>query len=140
MTALYEITPVGGPSQMGERRYPGNSNSPGVGGGDPDGEVGFVQVRYKLPGEQDSRLMQRVVANAGGGRVPDQPQESTRWAIAVAAFGQKLRGDPWLGEDFDWDAVLEQAQGARGEDPYGERAEFVQMIRAAQGLPARAVP
>ena len=140
VTALYEITPVGGPSQMGERRYPENRNSLGVGGGDPDGEVGFVQVRYKLPGERDSRLMQRVVANAGGGRVSDRPLESTRWAIAVAAFGQKLRGDPWLGDGFDWDAVLEQAQGARGEDPYGERAEFVQMVRAAQGLPARAAP
>ena len=140
VTALYEITPVGGPSQMGERRYPENRNSLGVGGGDPNGEVGFVQVRYKLPGERDSRLMQRVVANAGGGRVSDQPRESTRWAIAVAAFGQKLRGDPWLGDGFDWDAVLEQAQGARGEDPYGERAEFVQMVRAAQGLPERAVP
>ena len=140
VTALYEITPVGGPSQMGERRYPENRNSLGVGGGDPDGEVGFVQVRYKLPGEQDSRLMQRVVANAGGGGVSDRPQESTRWAIAVAAFGQKLRGDPWLGDGFDWEAVLEQAQGARGEDPYGERAEFVQLVRAAQELPARAAP
>lgn len=50
MTALYEITPVGGPSQMGERRYPENRNSLGIGGGDPDGEVGFVQVRFKLPG------------------------------------------------------------------------------------------
>jgi Ca-activated chloride channel homolog len=140
VTALYEITPVGGPSQMGERRYPENRNSLGVGGGDPHGEVGFVQVRYKLPGERDSRLMQRVVSNAGGSRVSAQPPESTRWAIAVAAFGQRLRGDPWLGDGFDWAEVLEQAQGARGEDPYGERAEFVQMIRAAQGLPARAVP
>ena len=140
VTALYEITPVGGPSQMGERRYSGNRNSLGVGGGDPDGEVGFVQVRFKLPGEQDSRLIQRVLANAGSDRVSAQPPESTRWAIAVAAFGQRLRGDPWLGDGFDWDAVLEQAQGARGDDPYGERAEFVQMIRAAQGLPARTAP
>ncbi|MBU1540607.1 MAG: VWA domain-containing protein [Alphaproteobacteria bacterium] len=141
VTALYEITPVGGPSQMGERRYPENRNSLGVGGGDPSGEVGFVQVRFKLPGERDSRLMQRVLANAPNpGAARAQPPESTRWAIAVAAFGQRLRGDPWLGEGFDWDAVLEQAQGARGEDPYGERAEFVQMVRAAQGLPARAAP
>lgn len=141
VTALYEITPVGGPSQMGERRYPENRNSLGVGGGDPDGEVGFVQVRYKLPGERDSRLMQRVLANAPNlSAARAQPPESTRWAIAVAAFGQRLRGDPWLGDGFDWDAVLQQAQGARGEDPYGERAEFVQMIRAAQGLPARAAP
>jgi Ca-activated chloride channel family protein len=140
VTALYEITPVGGPSQMAERRYPENRNSLGVGGGDPDGEVGFVQVRFKRPGERDSQLMQRVVSNPGGDRVSARPPESTRWAIAVAAFGQKLRGDPWLGDGFDWDAVLEQAQGARGDDPYGERAEFVQMVRAAQGLPARAVP
>lgn len=141
VTALYEITPVGGPSQMGERRYPENRNSLGTGGGDPDGEVGFVQVRFKLPGERDSRLMQRVLANAPHlSAARAQPPESTRWAIAVAAFGQRLRGDPWLGDGFDWDAVLQQAQGARGEDPYGERAEFVQMIRAAQGLPARNQP
>jgi Ca-activated chloride channel family protein len=142
VTALYEITPVGGPSQIPDRRYDANrpNNSVGVGGGDPSGEVGFVQVRYKLPGERDSRLMQRVVSNAGGDRVSAQPPESTRWALAVAAFGQKLRGDPWMGEGYGWDAILEQAQGARGEDPYGERAEFLQLARAAEGLPARQRP
>ena len=140
VTALYEITPVGGPSQMGERRYPENRNSVGTGGGDPDGEVGFVQVRYKLPGERDSRLMQQVLSNAGGDRVSAQPPESTRWAMAVAAFGQKLRGDPWMADGYGWTDILEQAQGARGEDPYGDRAEFVQLVRAAQGLPARTVP
>jgi len=139
VTALYEITPVGGPSQIADLRYEGN-RALGVGGGDPDGEVGFIQVRYKLPGERDSRLMQRVLSNADGDRISAQPPESTRWAIAVAAFGQRLRGDPWLGDGFDWDAVLEQAQGARGDDPYGERAEFVQIVRAARGLPARAAP
>jgi len=141
VTALYEITPVGGPTQIDARRYPANRNSLGVGGGDPDGEVGFVQVRYKLPGEHDSRLMQRVVSNGGnGGTVSSQPPESTRWALAVAAFGQKLRNDPWMSPGYGWDQIIEQAQGARGEDPYGERAAFVQMVRAAQGLPAAARP
>lgn len=138
VTALYEITPVGGPSQIPERRY--DQNRVGVGGGDPTGEVGFVQVRYKLPGERDSRLIQRVVSNAGGDRVSAQPPESTRWALAVAAFGQRLRGDPWMAGDYGWNQILEQAQGARGEDPYGERAEFVQLVRAAAGLPARPAP
>ncbi|MES2835190.1 MAG: von Willebrand factor type A domain-containing protein [Pseudomonadota bacterium] len=139
VTALYEITPVGGPTQMGERRYP--DNRIGVGGGDPSGEVGFVQIRYKLPGESESQLISQVVSNAGQpGRVSAQPPESTRWAMAVAAFGQKLRGDPWMSPDYGWDQVLEQAQGARGEDPYGDRAEFVQLVRAAQGLPARTEP
>ncbi|MDO9586905.1 MAG: DUF3520 domain-containing protein, partial [Brevundimonas sp.] len=143
VTALYEITPVGGPSQIPERRYEQNRPNPnalGVGGGDPTGEIGFIQVRYKLPGERDSQLMQRVAANPGGDRVGARPPESTRWALAVAAFGQRLRGDPWLGDGFDWAAVLEQAQGARGDDPYGERAEFVQLVRAARELPVRAAP
>lgn len=140
VTALYEITPVGGPSQIPERRYDGN-RSIGVGGGDPDGEVGFVQVRYKLPGETESRLMQRVISNADAtGQVSAQPPESTRWAITVAAFGQKLRGDPWMAPGYDWSAVLEQALGARGDDPYGERAEFVGLVRAAESLPARNRP
>ncbi|MBF0664940.1 MAG: DUF3520 domain-containing protein, partial [Brevundimonas sp.] len=138
VTALYEITPVGGPSQIPERRY--DRNQVGVGGGDPSGEVGFVQVRYKLPGDRDSRLMQRVVSNAGAGQVTAQPPESTRWALAVAAFGQKLRNDPWMGADYGWDRILEQAQGARGEDPYGERADFVQLVRAAAGMEAQARP
>jgi Ca-activated chloride channel family protein len=139
VTALYEITPVGGPSQIPERRY--DQNRLGVGGGDPDGEVGFVQVRYKLPGAPDSRLIQRVISNADAtGRVSVQPPESTRWAIAVAAFGQKLRGDPWMAPGYDWNAVLEQAQGARGDDPYGERAEFVGLVRAAETLPERDRP
>jgi len=133
VTALYEITPVGGPSQIPERRY--DQNRIGVGGGDPAGEIGFVQVRYKLPGERDSRLMQRVVSGAAG-----RPSESTRWALAVAAFGQKLRNDPWMGAGYGWDDILAQAQGARGEDPYGERADFVQLVRAAGAMETQARP
>ena len=99
-----------------------------------------MQVRYKPPGERDSRLMQRVVSNPGGGRISAQPPESTRWALAVAAFGQRLRDDPWMSPDYGWDDIRDLAQGARGDDPYGERAEFIQLVRAAEGLPDRAVP
>ena len=81
-----------------------------------------------------------MVTNRASGPVSAQPPESTRWALAVAAFGQKLRGDPWMPADYGWNAILEQAQGARGEDPYGERAEFVQLVRAASELPAGRTP
>jgi Ca-activated chloride channel family protein len=138
VTALYEITPVGGPSQIPERRY--DQNRIGVGGGDPSGEIGFVQVRYKLPGQTNSRLIQQVVSNRGQSGASAQPPESTRWAIAVAAFGQRLRGDPWMPADYGWDQIVEQAQGARGEDAYGERAEFVQMVRAAATVRGRTTP
>ena len=42
--------------------------------------------------------------------------------------------------DFDHQAILALAQGARGEDTFGERAAFVQMVRAAETLPGRAAP
>ncbi|WP_426020018.1 vWA domain-containing protein [Brevundimonas sp. DWR2-3-1b1] len=138
VTALYEITPIGGPTQVPERRYP--DNRIGVGGGDPNGEIGFVQVRYKQPGQSRSELIQQPLTNRASGPVGAQPPEATRWAIAVAGFGQKLRGDPWMAADYGWDRIVEQAQGARGEDPYGDRAEFVQMVRAAESLPAPRTP
>ncbi|CAL1690855.1 hypothetical protein MMB232_00989 [Brevundimonas subvibrioides] len=138
VTALYEITPVGGASQIPERRY--QANRAGDAGGDPTGEIGFVQVRYKLPGQPTSRLIQQPIANGADGPGSTRPPEATRWAMAVAGFGQRLRGDPWMGADFDTTAILDLAQGARGEDPYGDRAAFVQMVRAAESLPARREP
>ena len=122
VTALYEITPVDGPSQIPDRRYVANQAAPA---GDPSGEIAFVRLRYKLPGQDRSIEMSTPVTPTPG-PVP----EATRWALAVAAFGQKLRGDPWMAEDYGWDRIVDLAQGARGEDPYGDRAEFVQLARA----------
>jgi Ca-activated chloride channel family protein len=139
VTALYEVTPVGAVTQMGERRYPGNRRvTPGA---VPAGaEMGFVQVRYKRPGERDSRLIQRAIPAVAHPSNDRSAPQSLRWAIAVAAFGQKLRHDPWMPADYGWDDILTLAQGARGEDPYGERAEFVQLVRAAEGLPPQRTP
>jgi len=58
------------------------------------------------------------------------PRE-TRWAAAVAGYGQLLRRAPYTG-DFDFDDVIALAQGARGDDPFGYRAEFIQLARQAQ--------
>ena len=131
VTALYEITPVGVPTQMGERRYDTRQAPPAT-----SDELAFVQVRYKLPGEDDSVLIQTPVSGPSSASAP----ESTRWALAVAAFGQRLRRDPWMSPGYGWDPILALAQSARGEDPYGERAEFVQLIRAASELPPRDTP
>ena len=136
VTALYEITPVGGPSQIPERRYDANRPAASPTRGNPAGEIGFVQVRYKAPGASTSQLIQQPIT----ARAAVQPQESTRWALAVAAFGQKLRDDPWMPNTYGWNAIIDQAQGARGEDAYGERAAFVQMVRAAETLPQRRTP
>jgi len=50
----------------------------------------------------------------------------------VAGFGQLLRGGRFLGSDYDYDAVIEMANGAKGTDEFGQRAEFVQLVRQAK--------
>jgi len=127
VTALYEITPVGGPLSVDPLRYA----TPTV-TGDPDGELAYLKIRYKLPGEDSSLLIERSIGDGDRPAALNEAPEATRWALAVAAYGQRLRGDPYVAADFDWPAILALAQGARGDDPFGLRAEFVQLVRAAE--------
>ncbi|MEQ8698257.1 MAG: DUF3520 domain-containing protein, partial [Bauldia litoralis] len=96
-----------------------------------DDELAYVKVRYKLPGADTSELIEQPIGDADRPAALAEAPEATRWALAVAAYGQKLRGDPWMDRSFDWTAIGDLAQGARGDDPFGIRAEFVQLVRAA---------
>jgi len=49
----------------------------------------------------------------------------------VAGFAQLLRGGKYTGS-LSFEDVIREAQGARGEDPDGYRAEFVELVRKAQ--------
>jgi Ca-activated chloride channel family protein len=135
VTALYEITPVGSPARLND---PLRYGAPAVPtSADRGSEYAFLRLRYKLPGEQTSRLIERPVTAADGYADFDRVPSETRFAVAVAAFGELLRGDPYL-KDYGYDDVLALAQPARGADPYGYRAEFVQLVRLAGGAQAQA--
>jgi Ca-activated chloride channel homolog len=126
VTALYEIARVGAAPSSDPLRY--GSARPAAA---PSAELAFLKVRYKLPGGTESVLMQRPITRADVSDSLAAAPESTRWALAVAAFGQKLRGDPWISADFGWQEVIDLAQGARGTDEFGLRAEFVKLARGA---------
>jgi len=51
----------------------------------------------------------------------------------VAAFGQKLKGSNY-GEGMSWSQIADLANGSKGVDANGYRAEFVQMVHLAQSL------
>jgi Ca-activated chloride channel family protein len=126
VTALYEVTLAGAPGSSDPLRY--QSARPAAA---PSAELGFLKVRYKLPGKSTSVLIDRPITRADMSASLASAPEATRWAIAVAAFGQKLRGDPWIAADYDWPKVVDLAQGARGQDEFGLRAEFVKLARGA---------
>ncbi len=131
VTAIYEITPIGGPTLADPLRYasPRPQNAPSA------SEIAFLRIRYKLPGENQSRLIERPVVNADRFATINAAPEAARWAAAVAAYGQMLRGDPYLDRGYGWGDILALAQGARGRDEFGWRAEFVQLARAAASAP-----
>ncbi len=85
-----------------------------------------------MPGEDKSKLVDRPITTADQVSDISKAPESTRFATAVAAYGSMLRGDPYLDKSFTWDRVIDLANGAKGEDAFGYRAEFVSLARLAK--------
>jgi len=131
VTAIYEITPVGSPARLiDDLRY----GEAGQGGGGANaGEYAFVKIRYKTPGEATSKLIETPVTDANAVAAFTEAGEDLRFSVAVAAFGQKLRGTDALA-DYGYDKVMEIAAAARGADPFGYRAEFLSLVRLASAL------
>jgi Ca-activated chloride channel family protein len=128
VTALYDIVPVGGPRVVDDLRY--GAPAPASGSLSP-AEYAFVKIRYKLPRSDRSVLISTPVDRGSEhGRFEDAPLDA-RFATSVAAFGEILRGGKHTGQ-FGYDDVLRIASAARGDDPYGYRSEFLQLVRAAK--------
>jgi Ca-activated chloride channel family protein len=126
VTALYEITPVGSKARMSD---PLRYGKPAA--GNPNGEYAFLKIRYKLPGEKISKLIEHPVGNAEEAATFAQVSEDMRFAAAVVGAAQLLRHDPYI-KNFDYDRAIDIANNAKGKDEFGYRAEFVQLLRLAK--------
>jgi Ca-activated chloride channel family protein len=136
VTAIYEITPVGAKHrQIDPLRYQSERDRGAPAATGRADEVVFVKLRYKLPGETTSRLMEQPVRAADAFAKIDAAPAEQRFAVAVAAFGQRLRGESAL-DGYAYTTIAELANSARGSDPEGYRAELVRLIRMADTLGA----
>ncbi|MDE2265755.1 MAG: DUF3520 domain-containing protein, partial [Alphaproteobacteria bacterium] len=126
VTALYEITPVGSKAQMSDPLRYGKPVK-----GDPGGEYAFLKIRYKLPGEKVSKLIDRPIGSADEAATFAQVSEDMRFAATVVGAAQLLRHDPYI-KDFDYDRAIDIANAAKGKDEFGYRSEFVQLLRLAK--------
>ncbi len=132
VTALYEITPVGAKSQnVDPLRYAqaNETKAERVINANPD-EYGFMKIRYKLPDSNTSTLISTPITLAD--EVGDISQDA-RFSAAVAAFGQLLKGGEYIG-DYSYDQIIELALSGKGEDEFGYRAEFINLVRLAQSV------
>jgi Ca-activated chloride channel family protein len=133
VTAIYEIVPAADADKLADPLRYGRKEAKKKAAGKHGDELCFVKLRYKLPGQSTSREIAHAVQAGAAHRSLDKAPADQRFAIAVAAFGQRLRGEPQLA-DFGYDRIAELANGARGDDPEGYRAEFVKLVRMAETL------
>ena len=131
VTAIYEITPVGSPKFVEDLRYKQPAAVPSAVSGEGKGEYAFLRINYKLPTETTSRRIELTVTPALEKAAINQVTSEVRFSTAVAAFGQLLRGEPHL-KSFGYDEVIALASAARGDDLFGYRSEFINLVRLAK--------
>lgn len=150
VTAIYDITPVGAPTAVDASRYAKAEDSKMTAAS--GNEYGFLKIRYKLPDGDTSKLITTPIPVAGekplaNTKCPVGAQclvadsfgasDDVRFSVAVVGFGQLLKGGKYTGK-LTYDDVITMAQGAKGEDQFGYRAEFINLVRlakSAQTLP-----
>ncbi|KAF0243765.1 MAG: von Willebrand factor type [Planctomycetota bacterium] len=133
VTAMYEIIPAGlddsaisvDPLKYGPRvEVAANASD----------EMLTVKLRFKQPeGDVSDRIEIPFREPARAAAASDDFE----FATAVAMSGMLLRGSE-LKENANWGLVVELAKGGLGNDPAGDRAEFVRLMEAvAAGNAAR---
>ena len=127
VTVLYELTPPGKTSGD-PLRYRDEEQPPAR----HTGETAYVKLRWKAPEGDVSSLAEFTVMNTPAASFGAAGID-LRHSAAVAAFGQKLRDNPALSAT-SWKDIAAWAEGARGGDEGGWRAELVRLIGLAESL------
>ena len=122
VTAIYEVTAPGSDALLNDPLRYGTATAEGTAG-----ELGFLRLRWKAAGEDTSNLIETPITGH------EEATSETRFAAAIAGFGQLLQGSVYTG-DWGWDQAIDLALANRGDDPFGYRVEAVNLMRLAQGL------
>ncbi|QQG35973.1 MAG: VWA domain-containing protein [Micavibrio aeruginosavorus] len=151
VTAIYEITPAGGPRAVDDSRYaaaPAAEMTKVT--ADIGNEYAFLKIRYKLPDEDTSKLITTPITAADEKLLADTKcspkadclissdrgaSDDVRFSVAVASFAQLLKGGKHTGS-MTYDDVIAHAQAAKGGDEFGYRAEFINLARLAKSAAA----
>lgn len=156
VTALYEVIPPGvavpagavEPSKYRQAAVPkgtaaegesANAELPGADAAAADkkpeaqhaDEMLTVRLRYKQPESDDSTPLEIPVKAQV--QAFDRTSGDFQFATAVVQFGMLLRDSKYK-DGANWDSVLEIAEGGKGEDKHGHRAEFLELVRKAKSL------
>ncbi|QCO15023.1 VWA domain-containing protein [Azospirillum brasilense] len=137
VTALYEFLPPGARGKgVDPLRYEASHKVKTTRDAANADEFGFLRLRYTLPGQSKSRLIERPIRKGAALASVEAAPAEARFALAVASFAGKLRSEGG-GETMSYAQIADLARGARGADPHGTRAEFIRLVELAGSRAAR---
>ncbi len=93
-------------------------------GGGLDSEIFTVNVRYKEPDEDESKLNSYVCTVDNYNQ---KGSDNLRWAAAVAAFGMYLKDSQYMGST-DKELILDLAKSVDDWEDDGYKAEFIDLV------------
>jgi Ca-activated chloride channel family protein len=141
VTAIYEFTPSDANSRSIDPLRYAKKPSKGIAEGGITGaiagdanskatEYGFLKIRYKLPKQNVSKLIQQPILISQTGRSITE-QTDLNFSIAAASFAEYLKGGKYIGK-LSLSDITEMAKKSKGIDPYGYRSEFIRLLELAE--------
>jgi len=88
-------------------------------------ELFVVRMRYKNPGESESKLFETPVYYSD---ITEKPGSDLAFACSVAGFGHLLRSSEYAG-DMTIDQVVEMAENNLGSDQEGYRHNYLELLQ-----------
>lgn len=131
VTALYEIIPIGSEETVNKAANLKYQETKIKTGAEGSKELMTVKLRYKPPKEETSKLIEHPVIDRGVSIF--DTSENFRFSVAVAGFGMLLRDSKFKG-NLTYDAIIELAKAAKGQDVEGYRSEFIRLVETAKML------
>lgn len=129
VTALYEIIPVGVESKFIKKtddlKYQKNSSSSNYAH-----EMLTVKLRYKDPDGNKSKLLQQAVLDKYQDKL-SKTSDNFRFSASVAMLGMLLRQSDFV-QECSFEQTIALAEGAKGTDKEGYRAEYIKLAKSAQ--------
>ncbi len=128
VTAIYEIVPLGveNPATKVDPLKYQNTTPKNAGS-----EVMTLKFRYKPLKSNESLLIETVVKDE---TLPlAKTSDNFRFSASVAAFGMLLRDSEYKGT-ATFDLAKSLAEGSKGKDPEGYRADYIKLIDQASKL------
>ena len=127
ITAFYELVLVGsGTGSVDKPVFADNSES----AVEPADDWMYVKLRYKQPDSNESQLITQMAGKANYTMTPDN---DFLFASAVTEFSLLLKESAYAGK-ANYDSLISRATAARGADPDGYRAQFLQLAALARQL------